>query len=820
MGLRVNLLVLLVIFLIIPSAFADEISWRDYEVYQPDIERNFILKADDKLPYNHCATIAWFVDRWFCLWNGNSENPVEGSSRQHIYFSTSFDGKDWSEPKVLFSNSEFCDPSIPCGQGWQWQPMLGVVDGRLWCIWSQAGGKKAYEGIYFSQLEKPEGRWQVRKLTWNDSVTPVINGKKFRIFPTQNLYQLRSGRVLAPVTIKGDRAQDAPDNVTGWWDLEKYNTVLYTDDKGKTWHISPGTSIPDRTWANWEPTVWEVENGDVLMVARHNTHIDMGHDPIKPSQYLLSSVSHDSGETWEPHKYVPLEAICSRSHVSPLDGRGTWTQVEKEDDFENRMHLMTSNDNAGGVNWGRDRDNIALYFNRGSGFTFVPGITVSDLDPRVCYPVMWANDDTMLVSYTMSEAQFRSIRVAGITPLPDPDKHYLLPRNNTMEPVYPVLKSNSFHFEGMQYLESKEVVDPGEKGFSLGIWAKLRTPGAILDSRVPEADGGIVLATRFKPDKETLLYANFHCHKNNDAIPVNSKRNKKFGTKLKWDYDQWQYIGLTYDNHNEQATFYINGKPVKVKVNYPPMRSLVGSTMYIGQKRMKKGIWEDGFSGDIRAMAMYAGPVMDADTHRWLYNKYAESLGQKVLSKKGNRPDAEPILWLDGADKKSLRKYFKPEPENTDGVKVVKHSGKKCLKINGEGSAGVDIDENYRSKGDIVEMKLRYKPLTDNAVVLCTAGDADHPGRVLLRDGKSILTAGSQELGCGEVSINGWNDIYLKTAENYTWVQVNDNAPAIVYHRPQGTWLFLGEGYPRDILSPNSSLLIDVDSVTTKVMRK
>jgi hypothetical protein len=776
-------------------------DWEKYEVYQPEIERSYIVKADcQRLPYNHCTNIAWFGDRWFCLWNGNN-TPAEGKSGQLIYFSTSFDGKNWSEPRSLLSNSTFSDFGN-ASRIMQWQPIVGVVNGQLWCLFSQSGGGSQHRGFYFSKLEKPEGKWQVRKLTWNDSFAPVVNGKKFRIFPSQNLYQLRSGRVLAPVTIKGDRAPDAPDNVTNWWAFEKYNTVLYTDDDGETWHISPGTSIPDKTWANWEPTVWEVENGDVLMVARHNVHKAQGHNQVKPSKYLLSSVSHDGGETWEPHKYVPLETICSRPCVSPLDGRGTWSNIKPDSNFNSRVYFMVHSDIAGGYNWRGDRKNIALYLNRSSDFTFTPGVNITGLQPRVCYPSVWVHNRKMLVSYTRNFGNLRSLSVANISNLPESDKHYLLPRNNTMEPVYPELKSNMFHFEGMQYLESKKEVDPGDKGFSLGLWVKQDAPGPLIDYRTAVYDGGFSVSSHLSEKKKEILKV--------DVV-------KDLFYESKCSYGQWRYVGLTYDCDKQKGVFYINDFAKTVKTPWNKGRTLKGSTMYLGFDRVKD---LEGFVGDIRAMAMYAGHVMDADAHRWLYNKYAESLGQKALSKKGNRPDAEPILWLDGADKKSLRKYFKPEPENTDGVKVVKHSGKKCLKINGEGSAGVDIDENYRSKGDIVEMKLRYKPLTDNAVVLCTAGDADHPGRVLLRDGKSILTAGSQELGCGEVSINGWNDIYLKTAENYTWVQVNDNAPAIVYHRPQGTWLFLGEGYPRDILSPNSSLLIDIDSVATRVIKK
>ncbi len=39
------------------------------------------------------------------------------------------------------------------------------------------------------------------------------------------------------------------------------NSVLYSDDAGETWHVSPGTMLPDREKAQWEPTVVEQPAG-------------------------------------------------------------------------------------------------------------------------------------------------------------------------------------------------------------------------------------------------------------------------------------------------------------------------------------------------------------------------------------------------------------------------------------------------------------------------------------------------------------------------------------------------------------------------------
>lgn len=49
------------------SAAPAEAPWRAYAVYQPIIERGFVVDAAAQpLRYNHDSSVAWFQDRWFC----------------------------------------------------------------------------------------------------------------------------------------------------------------------------------------------------------------------------------------------------------------------------------------------------------------------------------------------------------------------------------------------------------------------------------------------------------------------------------------------------------------------------------------------------------------------------------------------------------------------------------------------------------------------------------------------------------------------------------------------------------------------------------
>ncbi len=117
----------------------------------------------------------------------------------------------------LFSSEKYCENPIryPEGRGHQWQPNLGVVDGELWCLWNHGGSvhdfrnpdgtrRKDLRGLYFSRLKRADGKWVNRRLEWDGQVWPQVDGKYYYMNSTQNLYRLRSGRVLALVTLRGE----------------------------------------------------------------------------------------------------------------------------------------------------------------------------------------------------------------------------------------------------------------------------------------------------------------------------------------------------------------------------------------------------------------------------------------------------------------------------------------------------------------------------------------------------------------------------------------------------------------------------------------
>ena len=82
---------------IAPTCFAASVdAWVTYEVYEPTVSRHAVIDArTHEHKYNHCPTIAWFRDRWVCVW-GSHVPQIEHAPGQRIVFSTSRDGRTWT----------------------------------------------------------------------------------------------------------------------------------------------------------------------------------------------------------------------------------------------------------------------------------------------------------------------------------------------------------------------------------------------------------------------------------------------------------------------------------------------------------------------------------------------------------------------------------------------------------------------------------------------------------------------------------------------------------------------------------------------------
>ncbi len=746
-------------------------AWRDYAVYQPTVERAFVCDATaQKLRYNHDSSVAWFGGRWFCLWNANSI-PEEGAPGQLNYVSTSSDGLAWSEPRPAFSDPDLCANPVPCPKGTQWQPDLIVVSNRLWCVWSQAS-KDEHNGCYLSLLESPDGKWTNRLLTWEGKADPVIDGKTYRLFPTQNPVRLSTGRVLAPVTMMGPASATAPSSKSGWYGLEKRNSVLYTDDSGATWRVSPGTVLPGLDWRQWEPTVFEQPDGSVMMFARNNLIPAFENAAAAPAQTLTWALSKDGGATWSPQAFVPLQTVVSRMHVLRQEGCD--------------RYLMIHNDWLTGT-FGTDRRNLALFVNRGGGLDFVAGTGLTDTEREVAYPQMALHGDTLLASYSQGPCALRGIKAVRVTPLPDPERLYLYPRANLPAAARCAVAGNALHLGGGRALTCRAAPRVSPDGLSCAAWINPEEDGALFDNRSPA--GGFVWG----------LSGTCFVHLGEPARNIRSTLRVLSG--------RWNYVGLTLDYARGSVTFHVNGEHERVTFK-PGSRTMAGTSATLaGPNPATSSL--SAFSGALRSFALYGTNRLTYAEHRRLFEHQTLTTSQA------------PTLRLAPADADALARDFVMPTAATVAPEAVQNEaigGQSVLRFTGAASAGIELAANERAHGDAVELELTFQIESGDGQVICTAGDANQPARVRVRGGDLVLCANSQTQTCGRVTAGAWQRLALRTQGNVTRAAL-DGQPAVeVRHSPEATWLYLGEGYrPAAPVTCDTVFRVDVKSVRSRI---
>lgn len=753
------------------AALAGPAPWRTYDVYQPTITRHTVVDGDvDELNYNHGSTIAWFRGQWFCLWNAN-QIRCESKPGQIIYWSRSTDGRTWSAAEPAFTSPEHSANPVPCSKDVQWQPNLIVVGDELWAAWSQLS-KDDHYGCYLSRLSDARGKWRNRRLLWDGRPNPEVDGKSWRVLPLAGPTRLRTGRILVPVTLLGRRASDAPDEVKSWHGLEKRSSVLYSDDLGETWGVSPGAVQPGRSWAQWEPTVWELRDGSVMMFARNSA------GGKRPQDALLQSMSTDAGATWTPHRRVPLCTAISRMHVAKGAG--------------NRF-VMAHNDWPSCPLMGR-RYNLALFFGRGAGVNFVAGPGYSGIEPVVAYPCLCIHGDRAVVSYSAGHPP-RAIKVAHISPLPSPDRYYLFPRTNIRPPAAPIDVGTFLRFAGHHYLVSRRPLSPNEDGFSAGAWV-MSTGMTLLDTRRADPAGGFVWGMKgtrpflcmFTPEHE-------------------------MSPSLRLQWHEWQYFGLTVDNREGEVTFYVGDRSETLRFTAPA--PLLGASAHVGAKSLPASRLR-GLDGVLRSLAMYPSVLLDRAEHNWLRNQFAASIGQPLASP-SRKPSVAPALWLDPSDPMALSRDFRLPPTVPRGVEVSTANGEEVLRFTGECSAGLDLDETHRGRDDRVELTFRFGVEAGDRHVLCTVGDADAPARVVATSDGVWLTAKEQERPAGSITKGGWTTLVISTNGSETQARVGNGPPVSVRHNPMSTWVYLGEGYPPSGVPDGARFIVSVRSVRSRV---
>ncbi|MCE5217896.1 glycoside hydrolase, partial [bacterium] len=498
------------------------------------------------------------------------------------------------------------------------------------------------------------------------------------------------------------------------------------------------------------------------------------------------SRSTDGGLTWTPHEPVRLETVASRMHVLAAGG----------DRF-----MMVHNDWPAGV-FVSDRENLALFFTRGSGRNFVAGPGLSEGQPVVCYPQMWLRDNAVWVSYSQG-LHTRSICWVRVSPLPDPSRYYLSPRTYWTADPAPVRVDDALRFDGRQRLLTREPVTLGKAGFTLCARLRAQEAGVLLDTRASRGRSGFVLALT-PGEQQGLRPFGFV-----DSPERNVTPSLGFGTS------EWVYVAVSVDLQAGLMTFRVNDRAEQVKFSADKAAPIDGATGSIGDRRNPTSALR-GLTGEIRGMALYPAPSLSAAEHAWVAEKLGGSLPGSEATP--TAPAMAPVLWLDAADKAATKRDFATETASGPVLQSEQLEGERVLRLGAGASAGVDVDENCRDRGDGVELVLRFRPVSAEEAVLCTVGDAESPARVICRQGEVRLQAAGQDLRCGEARPTNWTELALVTAGDQTTVRLNGGPAVTVRHSPTDTWLYLGEGY-RSAAPRPGSVVMSVASVRTRVSR-
>ncbi len=736
------------------SATVAASEWQTYRWYQPTVERSFVVDtAASPLQYNHDSSIAWFGDRWFCLWNANL-CADEGKPGQLNYQATSTDGQTWAEPVPAFASPDHAEPAVPCPKGTQWQPNLIVVNNELWAVWSQ-NSKDEYNGCYLSRLRSPEGKWENTRLLWDGSPEPLLDGVRWRVFPTQNPCILRSGRILAPVTLTGPVAKDVPEGIGSWWAREKRNSVIYTDDGGTTWQVSPGTIIPGRSWAQWEPTVWEAADGTVLMVGRNNDFRANKEGGAQPTQMLTWSESRDRGTTWAPLRFVPLETVASRMHVLPLPG--------------DRM-AMIHNDHPAGT-FVQDRQNLALFFTQGKGVDFVAGPGISGWEPCVAYPQGWVRDSELLVSYSQGN-QPRSIKVARVSPLPAPGTLSVLPRHRETPPVQPQAESDGWRFAGQQFLRS---TSPVALGKVVTVTARFRGcgGGCLVDTRTVGQRSGFVVGLAGKGG-ELKPY-----------VFVNSPEHNLF-SNLTLDRLGWNTLTIRIDRAAGRIFFELNGQADEVAFQAQDVPD---------------------FSGPATVGLPFA------PTSR--IPGFVGTLGMLQIATDGQTP---PQLRIAAGEPLS-NVALPPELTANHRAVLVAGNGQRLVRITGDGSAGLELAPNERSQGDRVEIEARVRATGRGDTDILTVGDGDRWVCLGIRNGAYALVQGGQVASFPTPATNAWQTVSILTGQGETAVRVGGIRRTVPHPcQGTWVYLGKAYGTPRTLADAWPEFEVDLDHLRSRIL--
>jgi len=337
------------------------------------------------------------------------------------------------------------------------------------------------------------------------------------------------------------------------------------------------------------------------------------------------------------------------------------------------------------------------------------------------------------------------------------------------------------------------------------MWVKPQRTGVLFDTRGPGMRGLLfhIIATA------------------NGISPVAFVSTKEWNIEpnLRAPVGEWCYLGLSIDNRVGRVHFFVNDQ-TDTRTFAPPA-PLTSSTGYFAFKRFA-GSRVPGLIGRIRWAAAFQARCLSPAQHRALFNTCADEFGRPPLANATPVPPADCLL---DPSKPGWDETFRLPADKAMRAAVVERGGQQYLRLNGEASAGIDLDRNRPAEGDVVELEFAFELdgelAAEDEVVLCTTGGGERPLRVVV-NGDDPSTLQVRVGGCrtliGVLSRPGAS-IRLRVSSSACTVALDGREPVAVPFVTTDTWLFLGQGYLEGRIPATKSFTVAVPSVRSRVIR-
>lgn len=257
-------------------------------------------------------------------------------------------GRSWSEPYTLIEKEG--------AQNVMSASLLRLQNDSVALFYAV---KNSAQDLYaVMRLSGDEGR------SWGERREVIPAGSGYFVLNNCRVIQLRSGRLLAPVSRHDWGAEG--------FDMKGRIFCYYSDDNGRSWHVGEQIRAENPAPILQEPGVVELSDGRVLMYIR----TDAGR------QYFCRSA--DGGSTWSPASPGSLVSSLAPALIVRDPYRGGLVAVWN--------------------NHPSERNPLSLAVSRDEGESWEPEVTLENSPGTwYCYPALrFPDEGSVLVSYCLA----------------------------------------------------------------------------------------------------------------------------------------------------------------------------------------------------------------------------------------------------------------------------------------------------------------------------------------------------------------------------------------------------------------------------------